>query len=61
MKIAINCQFCFQKGASGIKEYIINLTNHLEKVDHENEYVLYVLVRRGRRLSGLGRDLQQFG
>lgn len=43
MKIAINCQFCFQKGASGIKEYIINLTNHLEKVDLKNEYVLYVL------------------
>ena len=43
MKIAINCQFCFEKGASGIKEYIVNLTNHLEQVDHENEYVLYVL------------------
>lgn len=43
MKIAINCQFCFAKGGGGIKEYIIQLTNHLEKVDHENDYVLYVL------------------
>lgn len=43
MKIAINCQFCFAKGGGGIKEYIIQLTNHLEKVDHDNEYVLYVL------------------
>jgi glycosyltransferase involved in cell wall biosynthesis len=43
MKIAINCQFCFQKGGGGIKEYIVSLTNHLEKVDHQNEYVLYVM------------------
>ena len=43
MKIAINCQFCYAKGGGGIKEYIIQLTNHLEKVDHENDYVLYVL------------------
>ena len=43
MKIAINCQFCFAKGGGGITEYIINLTKHLEKVDHENEYVLYAL------------------
>ena len=43
MKIAINCQFCFAKGGGGIKEYIIQLTNHLEKVDHDNDYVLYVL------------------
>ena len=43
MKIAINCQFCFAKGGGGIKEYIIQLTNHLAKVDRDNEYVLYVL------------------
>ena len=43
MKIAINCQFCFTRGGGGITEYIIQLTNHLEKVDRENEYVLYVL------------------
>ena len=43
MKIAINCQFCFAKGGGGIKEYIVSLTNHLEKVDHQNEYVLYVM------------------
>lgn len=43
MKIAINCQFCFAKGGGGIKEYILQLTNHLAKVDHDNEYVLYVL------------------
>ena len=43
MKIAINCQFCFAKGGGGITEYIIQLTNHLEMVDHKNEYVLYVL------------------
>lgn len=43
MKIAINCQFCFAKGGGGIKEYIIQLTNHLEKVDYDNNYVLYVL------------------
>jgi glycosyltransferase involved in cell wall biosynthesis len=43
MKIAINCQFCFAKGGGGIKEYIIQLTNHLAKVDSDNDYVLYVL------------------
>ena len=43
MKIAINCQFCSKKQGGGIKEYIVSLTNYLEKVDHENEYVLYVL------------------
>ena len=43
MKIAINCQFCFAKGGGGIKEYIIQLTNYLEKVDYDNDYVLYVL------------------
>ena len=43
MKIAINCQFCFAKGGGGITEYIIQLTNHLEKVDQDNDYVLYVL------------------
>ena len=43
MKIAINCQFCFAKGGGGIKEYIIQLTNHLAKIDHDNDYVLYVL------------------
>ncbi|MBQ6749716.1 MAG: glycosyltransferase family 4 protein [Bacteroidaceae bacterium] len=43
MKIAINCQFCFAKGGGGIKEYIIQLTNHLAKIDHDNEYVLYAL------------------
>lgn len=42
MKIAINCMFCFPQGG-GIKEYIVNLTNQLERIDHENEYVLYVL------------------
>lgn len=43
MKIAINCQFCFAKGGGGITEYIIQLTNHLAKIDHDNEYVLYAL------------------
>ncbi|MBO4906890.1 MAG: glycosyltransferase family 4 protein [Bacteroidaceae bacterium] len=43
MKIAINCQFWILRGGGGIKEYIANLVNHLEKVDHQNEYVLYVL------------------
>ena len=43
MKIAINCQFCFAKGGGGITEYIIQLTNHLAKVDKDNDYVLYVL------------------
>lgn len=43
MKIAINCQFCFAKGGGGITEYIIQLTNHLAKIDHDNDYVLYAL------------------
>lgn len=43
MKIAINCQFCFAKRGGGIKEYIIQLTNHLAKIDGDNDYVLYVL------------------
>ena len=43
MKIAINCQFWILHGGGGIKEYIASLVSHLEKVDHENEYVLYVL------------------
>jgi glycosyltransferase involved in cell wall biosynthesis len=43
MKIDINCQFCFAKGGVGIKEYIILLTDHLAKVDSDNDYVLYVL------------------
>ena len=43
MKIAINCQFWILRGGGGIKEYIANLVSHLEKVDHQNEYVLYVL------------------
>ena len=43
MKIAINCQFWILKGGGGIKEYIANLVNYLDKVDHQNEYVLYVL------------------
>jgi len=43
MKIAINCQFCYAKGGGGIKEYIIQLTNHLAKIDQDNDYVLYVL------------------
>lgn len=43
MKIAINCQFWILHGGGGIKEYIANLTGYLDKVDHENEYVLYVL------------------
>jgi len=43
MKIAINCQFCTPKRGGGIKEYIVSLTNQLEKVDQQNEYVLYVM------------------
>ena len=43
MKIAINCQFWILHGGGGIKEYIANLVNYLDKVDHDNEYVLYVL------------------
>jgi glycosyltransferase involved in cell wall biosynthesis len=42
MKIAINCSICQPKGG-GITEYIVNLTRNLERIDHENEYVLYVL------------------
>ena len=42
MKIAINCIFYRPKGG-GIAEYIYNLVNNLEKVDKENEYLLYVL------------------
>ena len=42
MKIAINCQFCQPQGG-GIKEYIVNLTNHLAQVDKDNTYILYVL------------------
>lgn len=42
MKIAINCSICQPKGG-GITEYIVNLTRELERLDHENEYVLYVL------------------
>lgn len=43
MKIAINCQFWILHGGGGIKEYIANLVNYLDRVDHQNEYVLYVL------------------
>ena len=43
MKIAINCQFWILHGGGGIKEYIANLVSYLDKVDHQNEYVLYVL------------------
>ena len=43
MKIAINCQFWILHGGGGIKEYIASLVSHLDKVDHQNEYVLYVL------------------
>ncbi len=42
MKIAINCIFCQPRGG-GIKEYIVNLTNHIAKTDQKNEYLLYVL------------------
>ena len=42
MKIAINCIFCQPKGG-GIKEYIVNLTNHLAMVDKCNTYILYIL------------------
>lgn len=42
MKIAINCSICQPKGG-GITEYIVNLTREIELLDHENEYVLYVL------------------
>lgn len=42
MKIAINCIFCQPRGG-GIKEYIVNLTNNIALLDHDNEYILYVL------------------
>lgn len=42
MKIAINCIFCQPKGG-GIKEYIVNLTNHIALCDQDNTYILYVL------------------
>ena len=42
MKIAINCIFYQPKGG-GIAEYIYNLVNNIEELDHSNEYVLYVL------------------
>ena len=42
MKIAINCMFCQPRGG-GIKEYIVNLTNHLAKADTDNTYILYIL------------------
>lgn len=42
MKIAINCIFCQPRGG-GIKEYIVNLTNHLAQADQDNTYILYVL------------------
>lgn len=42
MKIAINCAF-FQLKGGGIKEYIQNLVENLDKVDDKNEYILYVL------------------
>lgn len=42
MKIAINCIFCQPKGG-GIKEYIVNLTNHIALCDHDDTYILYVL------------------
>ena len=42
MKIAINCIFCQPKGGC-IKEYIVNLTNHIALCDQDNTYILYVL------------------
>lgn len=42
MKIAINCIFCQPQGG-GIKEYIVNLTNHIAQLDHDNTYILYAL------------------
>lgn len=42
MKIAINCSICQPKGG-GITEYIVNLMREIERIDHENEYILYVL------------------
>ena len=42
MKIAINCAF-FQPKGGGIREYIYNLVNNIALVDHENDYILYVL------------------
>lgn len=42
MKIAINCIFLQPQGG-GIKEYIYNLVNSIAAIDHENQYLLYVL------------------
>ena len=42
MKIAINCIF-YQPRGGGISEYIYNLVKYLEKLDYNNEYILYVL------------------
>ena len=42
MKIAINCIF-YQPRGGGIAEYIYNLVSNIEKLDKQNEYVLYVL------------------
>lgn len=42
MKIAINCIF-YQPRGGGIAEYIYNLVNNIDVLDHSNEYVLYVL------------------
>ena len=42
MKIAINCAF-FQPRGGGIAEYIRNLVSNVEKIDTEDEYILYVL------------------
>ena len=42
MKIAINCSICQPKGG-GITEYIVNLMHNIEYLDHDNEYILYVL------------------
>lgn len=42
MKIAINCAF-YQPRGGGIADYIFNLVNNLDKVDKENNYILYVL------------------
>ena len=42
MKIAINCAFFLPRGG-GIAEYIRNLVSNIERIDTENEYLLYVL------------------
>lgn len=41
-KIAINCAF-FQPQGGGIKEYVYNLISNLQLLDHNNEYIIYVL------------------